>query len=63
LLPLLIFLEERQVQINFAWPIFGLQFLDLSGFVPQILGSYPAQLSLNNSGTIYEIYYTTRGSP
>jgi len=31
-------------------------FLDLSGFVPEILGGYPPQLALNNSGVYYEAY-------
>lgn len=29
-----------------------------TGLLPQLLGGYPAQLSLNNSGQYYEIYYT-----
>ena len=28
------------------------------GLLPQLLGGYPAQLSLNNSGVYYDIYYT-----
>jgi uncharacterized membrane protein len=28
------------------------------GFLPQILGGYPAQLNLNNSGVYYDNYYT-----
>lgn len=32
-------------------------FLHLSGLIPQILGGYPPQLALNNSGTYYDIYY------
>jgi uncharacterized membrane protein len=33
-------------------------FASTIGFVPQILGGYPAQLSLNNSGEDYNTYYT-----
>jgi uncharacterized membrane protein len=32
-------------------------FLDLAGAVPQVLGGYPAQLNLDNSGQYYDIYY------
>jgi uncharacterized membrane protein len=32
-------------------------FLSLTGILPQILGGYPAQLHLNNSGEYYDIYY------
>jgi uncharacterized membrane protein len=32
-------------------------FLSLTGVMPQILGGYPAQLHLNNSGQYYDIYY------
>jgi uncharacterized membrane protein len=28
-----------------------------SGLLPQVLGGYPAQLNLNNSGQYYEVYY------
>jgi uncharacterized membrane protein len=40
---------------------FAFLFLDLSGFVPQLLGGYPPQLALNNSGTYYDIYYVHGG--
>ena len=33
-------------------------FASTIGFVPQILGGYPAQLNLNNSGEDYNTYYT-----
>jgi uncharacterized membrane protein len=33
-------------------------FVSTTGLMPQILGGYPAQLSLNNSGTYYDDYYT-----
>jgi uncharacterized membrane protein len=32
-------------------------FLSLTGVIPQLLGGYPAQLDLNNSGEYYDIYY------
>jgi uncharacterized membrane protein len=32
-------------------------FLSLTGVFPQILGGYPPQLNLNNSGQYYDIYY------
>ncbi|GAA5009929.1 DUF2206 domain-containing protein [Kitasatospora paranensis] len=32
-------------------------FLDLTGVVPKVLGGYPAQLQLSNSGRSYDIYY------
>jgi uncharacterized membrane protein len=32
-------------------------FLSLTGVLPQLLGGYPAQLNLNNSGQYYDIYY------
>ncbi|MFJ1704439.1 hypothetical protein [Kitasatospora sp. NPDC088346] len=32
-------------------------FLDLTGVVPKVLGGYPAQLQLSNSGQYYDIYY------
>ncbi|MCT9082294.1 DUF2206 domain-containing protein [Streptomyces fulvoviolaceus] len=31
--------------------------LDLSGVVPKVLGGYPAQVQLSNSGQYYSIYY------
>jgi uncharacterized membrane protein len=32
-------------------------FISTTGLLPQILGGYPAQLNLNNSGQYYDIYY------
>jgi len=32
-------------------------FISTTGLMPQLLGGYPAQLSLNNSGSYYDIYY------
>jgi uncharacterized membrane protein len=36
---------------------FAILFLHLSGFIPQIIGGYAPQLSLNNAGEYYEMYY------
>jgi hypothetical protein len=36
---------------------FAFLFLHLSGFIPQILGGYPPQLTLNNSGLYYDVYF------
>jgi uncharacterized membrane protein len=33
-------------------------FISTTGLLPQVLGGYPAQLSLNNSGQYYDWYYT-----
>jgi hypothetical protein len=33
-------------------------FISTTGLLPQVLGGYPAQLSLNNSGEYYDSYYT-----
>ncbi len=33
-------------------------FISTTGLLPQVLGGYPAQLSLNNSGQYYDSYYT-----
>lgn len=41
-----------------AFVVAILFFASLVGLVPQILGGYPAQLNLNNSGQYYDIYYT-----
>ena len=40
---------------------FALLFLDLSGFVPQLLGGYPPQSALNNAGVYYDLYYVHGG--
>jgi len=40
---------------------FAFLFLHLSGFIPQLLGGYPPQLALNNSGTYYDVYYVHKG--
>ena len=33
-------------------------FISTSGLLPQVTGGYPAQLTLNNSGSYYDLYYT-----
>jgi uncharacterized membrane protein len=42
-----------RVTIVFSMCIFA----STTGLLPQVLGGYPAQLSLNNSGSYYDIYY------
>jgi uncharacterized membrane protein len=42
---------------TFAFAIAVGLFLDLSGFVPTLLGGYPAQLHLANEGQYFDIYY------
>ncbi len=32
-------------------------FISTTGLLPQVLGGYPAQLGLNNSGQYYDVYY------
>lgn len=39
----------------------ALFFLHLTGFLPAILGGYPPQLTLSNTGTYYDIYYQHKG--
>lgn len=41
-----------------AFGIAILFFSSLVGIIPQVLGGYPAQLNLNNSGQYYNIFYT-----
>jgi uncharacterized membrane protein len=36
-------------------------FLDLTGFLPQLIGSYTPQLALNNQGIYYDLYYVHKG--
>jgi uncharacterized membrane protein len=38
--------------------LFVLLFAHLSGFIPQIIGGYQPQISLNNSGPYYDFFYT-----
>ncbi len=48
---------RRSVAVVFVL-VTGL-FLDLTGVVPKLLGGYPAQLQLSNSGQYYDVYYPT----
>ena len=41
-----------------AMTICVLVFVSTTGLLPQVLGGYPAQLNLNNSGIYYDVYYT-----
>jgi hypothetical protein len=41
-----------------AFGVSMLFFASLVGLIPQLLGGYPAQLNLNNSGQYYDLYYT-----
>ncbi len=55
----LVFLPLGESRATKAGAAIGLTlFASTIGFVPQILGGYPAQLSLNNSGADYSTYYT-----
>jgi uncharacterized membrane protein len=49
-------LRERWAPAAAAAVCVGI-FVSTSGLMPQVLGGYPAQLNLNNSGLYYEIYY------
>ena len=50
-------LRDRWAPVAAAVVSVGI-FVSTSGLMPQVLGGYPAQLNLNNSGQYYEIYYT-----
>jgi len=50
-----------RIKIHVLALFFALLFLELSGFMPQALGGYVAQLSLNNSGQYYDLYYVHSG--
>jgi uncharacterized membrane protein len=54
---LLVFFAGRY-KAHLATAFFGLVFLDLSGFIPQSLGGYLPQLSLNNAGVYYDYFYS-----
>jgi uncharacterized membrane protein len=56
---LLYFLKQSKTYVMALF--FAFLFLDLSGFVPQLIGGYSAQLALNNSGTYYDAYYVHTG--
>jgi uncharacterized membrane protein len=53
------FLPKLTQQITACF--FAFLFLHLSGFIPQVLGGYPPQLALSNSGSAYDIYYVHGG--
>jgi hypothetical protein len=55
----LVFRPLGESRASWAAAAVGLTlFASTIGFVPQILGGYPAQLNLNNSGEDYNTYYT-----
>ena len=43
--------------LRIAMTLCVLFLISTTGLMPQVLGGYPAQLNLNNSGTYYDIYY------
>lgn len=47
---------KRAVQITTGVTV--LFFISTIGLMPQVLGGYPAQLGLNNSGRYYDIFFT-----
>jgi uncharacterized membrane protein len=51
----------KKIRYNVAALVFGLMFLHLSGFVPQLIGGYPPQMALNNDGIYHDIYYDHKG--
>jgi uncharacterized membrane protein len=48
---------SRSTSMRVALGIATVYFLSLTGVIPQLLGGYPAQLHLNNSGQYYDNYY------
>ncbi|MEU4238178.1 DUF2206 domain-containing protein [Actinoplanes sp. NPDC026619] len=46
-----------RLSVRLAFGLVLALFLDLTGVVPTVLGGYPAQLQLANSGQYYDIYY------
>ena len=48
---------RRTVPLSCA--LVAVLFLDLTGVVPKVLGGYPAQLQLSNSGQYYDLYDPT----
>ncbi|GAA0540344.1 hypothetical protein GCM10010172_22000 [Paractinoplanes ferrugineus] len=46
-----------RLSVRLAFGLVMALFLDLTGVVPTLLGGYPAQLQLANSGQYYDIYY------
>jgi uncharacterized membrane protein len=49
---------NRNWNLRAAFVVAIVFFMSLVGIIPQVLGGYPAQLNLNNSGQYYDIYYT-----
>jgi uncharacterized membrane protein len=47
----------RTSAVSVALSVAVLFFLSLTGVIPQLLGGYPPQLHLNNSGRYYDDYY------
>ena len=47
----------RRLSARLAFGLVLVLFLDLTGVVPTLLGGYPAQLQLANTGQYYDIYY------
>ena len=47
----------RSRSINVALGVAAVFFLSLTGVISQLLGGYPPQLHLNNSGQYYDVYY------
>jgi uncharacterized membrane protein len=47
----------RRRTVPIACALVAALFLDLTGVIPKLLGGYPAQLQLSDSGRYYDIYY------
>jgi uncharacterized membrane protein len=47
----------RSTSVHVAPGVAIVFFLSLTGVIPQILGGYPPQLHLNNSGQYYDLFY------
>ena len=52
--------KSEQIRTSIVAAGFGVAFLFLTGFIPQLLGGSVQQLALGNSGFYYDAYYTTR---
>jgi uncharacterized membrane protein len=48
---------RNRLPVRLAFGLVLVLFLDLTGVVPKLLGGYPAQLQLANTGQYYDIYY------
>lgn len=53
-----LFFFLKRFKIYAAAGFFVVLFLHSSGFVPQLLGEFPPQLSLNNAGLYYDFFYS-----